>query len=86
MKNELTSKERIEMALQGKQVDHVPYCPFLAYIWEHFQEEIREMGQLKFQQMIGSDPLWRDGPWPVKAIPPQKMETLTTEENGKTIT
>lgn len=86
MNNELTSKERIELALQGREVDHVPYCPFLAYIWEHFPEEIRKMGQLKFHQMIGSDPLWRDGPWPVKAITPQKMETLTTEENGKTIT
>ena len=33
----MTSKERILAALAGQPVDHIPFCPFLAYVWEHLE-------------------------------------------------
>ena len=50
----MTSKERIAAAMQGEAVDHVPFSPFFAYVWEHFPQEIREQGQLAFYQRIGA--------------------------------
>ena len=50
----MTSKERIAAALQGEEVDHIPFSPFLAYVWESFPQEIREQGQLAFYQRIGA--------------------------------
>jgi hypothetical protein len=82
----MTSKERILAALQGKPVDHVPFSPFLAYVWEHFPQAVQDMGQLAFHHRIGADPLWRGSPCPVKTIPPAEMECRTTECNGRTQT
>ena len=79
----MTSKERILAALHGKPVDHIPFCPFLAYVWEHFPQAIRDAGQLAFHDRIGADPLWRGAPCPVKAIPPSGMECKYTESNGR---
>ncbi len=70
----MTSKERIQAALEGREVDHVPFSPFLAYVWESFPEAVREKGQLAFHKDIGADPLWRGAPCPVAAIHPE-MET-----------
>ncbi|OGV71443.1 MAG: hypothetical protein A2269_00610 [Lentisphaerae bacterium RIFOXYA12_FULL_60_10] len=82
----MTSNERILASLQGKPVDHIPFCPFLAYVWEHFPQAIRDKGQLAFHHRIGADPLWRGAPCPVKAIPPADMECRTTEGRGRTET
>jgi hypothetical protein len=80
----MTSKERIIAALHGRPADHLPFCPFLAYVWESFPQEIRDRGQLLFHHHIGADPLWRGAPCPVKAIPPVEMECINTECDGKT--
>ena len=55
----MTSKERIIAALNGDEVDHIPFSPFLAYVWESFPEKIQEEGQLAFHHLVGADPLWR---------------------------
>lgn len=80
----MTSKERIIAALAEKPTDHLPFCPFLAYVWEHFPQEIQSMGQLAFHHRVGADPLWRGAPCPVRAIPPPEMEYRSTEGNGRT--
>ena len=58
----MTSKERIVAALEGQPVDRVPWSPFLAYVWEHFPEEIQKQGQPDFLREVGADPLWRGAP------------------------
>ena len=55
----MTSKERIIAALQGREVDHLPWCPFLAYWWESQPAERRERGQIAFFREIGADALLR---------------------------
>lgn len=64
--SEMTSQERIAAALDGQPVDHLPFCPFLAYVWEHFEPAIQEAGQLAFHHLTGADPLWRGAPCPVR--------------------
>lgn len=55
----MKSKQRIINAIKGKETDKVPWCPFLAYFWESQPKSIRKMGQFKFMQHIGADPLLR---------------------------
>jgi len=62
----MTAKERILAALHGRPVDCLPFCPFLAYVWESYSREIRDRGQLAFLQDVGADPLWRGAPCPVR--------------------
>ena len=83
----MNSKERIEAALNGRPVDHVPFSPFLAYVWESFPQEVRDAGQLAFHHAVGADPLWRGGGGcPVKAILPAGLERKTIEEGNRSIT
>ncbi len=74
----MNSRERITAALDGQAVDHVPFCPFLAYVWDFFPESVRSRGMLAFHQTIGADPLWRGAPCAVKAeIPGLEIVTRT---------
>lgn len=61
----MTSCERITNALEGKLVDRIPFCPFLAYVWESFPQDLQARGQLAFHHQVGADPLWRGAPCPV---------------------
>ena len=79
----MTAKDRLLAALHGEEVDHIPFSPFLAYVWEHFPQSIQDLGQLAFHQRIGADPLWRGAPCAVKAIPPAEIESRNTEGNGR---
>lgn len=79
----MTSKERLVAALHGKPVDHIPFSPFLAYIWEHFPRDLQDQGPLAFHHRIGADPLWRGAPCAVKVIPPADMEVRNTEEKDR---
>lgn len=76
MSEQMTVRERITNALEGQRVDRLPFCPFLAYVWEYFPQEIQQAGMLAFHQMIGADPLWRGAPCPVTASTPG----ITTRE------
>ena len=82
----MTSKERLQAALAGQAVDHMPFAPFLAYVWEHFPKELQDQGQLEFHHRIGADPLWRGAPCPVKTVFPAGVESRTFEENGRSVT
>ncbi len=55
----MTSKERILAALHGQPVDRLPWCPFLAYWWEHQPKSRQAQGQIAFFREIGADALLR---------------------------
>ena len=57
--SEMSSKERIMNAILGKETDHTPWSPFLAYYWEHLPEADRSCGQVKYMKKMGADPLLR---------------------------
>lgn len=82
----MTSKERIVAALHGAPVDHLPFSPFLAYVWESFPRAVQEAGQLAFYHAIGADPLWRGAACAVKAIPPVGIERQVVEEADRVVT
>lgn len=67
---QLTSKERIELALAGQPVDRPAFCPFLAYVWEFFPQDVQQAGQLAFHHDTGADPLWRGAPCVVESHTP----------------
>ena len=81
----MTSKERLHAALNGQVVDHLPFAPFLAYVWEHFPKELQDQGQLAFHHQIGADPLWRGAPCPVRTVAPEGIQNRSFEENGRGI-
>lgn len=66
MKTEMTSRERIIASLHGKTVDHIPFAPFLAYLWESLPLAIQKKGRLSYLKDIGADALWRGTPCPVR--------------------
>ncbi len=82
----MNSRERIVAALHGQPVDHVPFSPFLAYVWEFFPAEVQSAGQLAFHHRIGADPLWRGAPCPLKAIQPEGIERKTVMEGDREVT
>lgn len=59
MIHEMTPKERILNALQGKETDRIPWSPFLTYYWEALPEDIQNAGQFAYLEEMGADPLLR---------------------------
>lgn len=57
--NEMSIKERLLNAIRGKEVDQIPWSPFLAYYWEHLPDDIQKRGQAAYMAEIGADPLLR---------------------------
>lgn len=55
----MQSRERIVNSLKGKEVDRIPWSPFLAYFWEHQSPDIQQKGQLSYLEEIGADPFLR---------------------------
>ena len=45
---EMTSAERLAAALDGREVDHLPFAPNLAYLWESLPARVQSSGQLAF--------------------------------------
>ncbi len=69
MKNEMTVKERILNSFTGKEVDRMPWCPFLAYYWDKLPQETKDKGQFDYMvNVIGSDPLIRGSHTLAKAV------------------
>ena len=66
-------------------MDHVPFAPFLAYVWESFPSELQAAGQLAFHHQIGADPLWRGAPCPVR-VSEKGIRRRTAEEGDRRIT
>lgn len=83
----MKSRERIIRALKGEQTDRTPFCPFLAYWWEHQADEIREKGELEFLESVGADPLFRghypDGDGILLAKKHVEDCKIYTEENDR---
>lgn len=79
---EMTSTERLTAALLGQPVDHLPFSPFLAYVWESFPQEVQRAGIRAFHQRIGADPLWRGAPCPIR-VEVDGVETRSWAENGR---
>lgn len=55
----MTPKERLLNSIYGKEVDRIPWAPFLAYYWDFLDEAIKQKGQFSYYQSIGADPLFR---------------------------
>lgn len=79
----MTSKERIVAALEGRDLDYTPFCPFLAYVWEHFPKEIQDGGQPLFLKQIGADPMWRGAACAVSWRSPKSIEWVSKEIDGR---
>lgn len=81
----MTSKERIINALHGRDVDHLPFSPNLAYVWESFPDGIQRLGQSAFLKQTGCDPLWRGAPHAIRVIEPEKLHRVETQAGDKTV-
>ena len=55
----MTPKERIVAAIQGREVDRLPWCPFFTYWWDEQPEARQKAGQPAFYREIGADALLR---------------------------
>ena len=55
----MTPKERLLAAINGREVDRLPWSPFLAYFWDFQTQELKDRGALSFLEEIGADPLFR---------------------------
>lgn len=55
----MTSKQRLLNAIQGKEIDHVPWAPLLAYYWDFLSPETQASGMVKYCKDMGADPLLR---------------------------
>lgn len=56
---EISSKERLLNAITGKEIDRVPWSPFLAYYWDKLPAAVQKKGQLSYLLEMGADPLLR---------------------------
>lgn len=79
---EMSSKERILSAITGKEVDRIPWSPFLAYYFDHLPEEKRSCGETAYLQNMGADPLMR-GCSPAYRAEWKGTEYHVRQENGK---
>ena len=80
---EMTSRERLLAAIRGQETDRVPWSPFLAYYWEHQPASVQAIGQEKYMQDLGADPLLR-GFHPLFETTPDGW-TLTKRTEGNKI-
>ncbi len=55
----MTPKQRLLAAIKGKEVDRIPWSPFLTYFWEVQPKHIQDKGMLQFYEEIGADPMFR---------------------------
>ena len=82
MPTALSSYDRLRSALLGHSLDRIPCSPFLAYVWEHYPQEIQSLGQRHFLNHIGADPLWRGTPCLVKNSLPQTCTEQRHEQGN----
>lgn len=80
----MTSKERIIAALEGQPLDYVPFCPFLAYVWEHFPKPVQMKGQLAFLKSVGADYLWRGAACPTYPHMPPEVKWVNKQDGPRT--
>lgn len=85
MIEQMTSRERLMSALEGKPVDRIPYSPLTAYVWETFPKEVQDRGADAFHREVGGDLLWRAAPCPVTAKV-EGAEVKNYWDNGMTVT
>jgi hypothetical protein len=67
---EMTSRERLRAALLGEPVDHVPFSPNLAYLFETLPSEYQDLGHMGFSRLVGADLLNRFAPCPTRIVEP----------------
>ena len=74
-------KERLLAALSGREIDRLPWSPFLAYYWEDQPAAVQKRGQLAFLQELGADPLLRGSH--VLHHVQENGFTIRTEQSGR---
>ena len=72
----MTPKARLLAALTGKEIDRVPWSPFLAYWWDG-RTQYHDMGQLAFLESVGADPLLRGFSMPFRFV----LQGVNVREN-----
>lgn len=55
----MTPKQRLLASFHGRDVDRIPWSPFLAYFWDYMPQDVQDKGELSFLEEIGADPLLR---------------------------
>jgi hypothetical protein len=78
----MTSAERLEAALEGRALDHLPFAPNLAYMWESLPDSVQRKGQLAFNEDASADSLWRGAPCPVVAFTDSTEIVESTSPEG----
>jgi len=78
----MDANERLRAALNGEPTDHLPFSPFLAYVWESYPPWVQERGQLAFLRAVGADPLWRGAPCGV-SLAYNGVEVRTREDGPR---
>ncbi|MBS6196342.1 MAG: hypothetical protein KH828_12260 [Clostridiales bacterium] len=86
MKQNLTPKTRILNALQGLEIDHVPWSPFLAYYWDFLPKSIQSKGQFSYLKDMGADPILRGSHELFKVNYKNCTISTSVQGNTKTIT
>jgi hypothetical protein len=76
------SKQRLLNAIRGKEVDKVPWSPFLAYYWENPHPDNPYNDSTQFIKAIDGDPLYRGSHNLVKVSNP-KFEYHETVNGNK---
>lgn len=79
---EMKAKERLLAAITGKEIDRVPWSPFLAYYWDFVDPKIAAAGQVAFLQKMGADPLIR-GSHTLFELKRDHCEIIEKENNGR---
>jgi len=79
----MTSKERLLGAIKGKEIDRVPWSPFLAYYWENLPQSERTCGQVEYLKKMEADPLLRGFACGYRAVHNNCNITISKTENKK---
>lgn len=82
---ELTPKQRLLAAITGKEIDYVPWSPFLAYYWDFLDENIQNAGMVKYCEDMGATPLMR-GTSVLHTLHWKNCEIRQEMRNGKQLT
>jgi Uroporphyrinogen-III decarboxylase len=83
----MSSRERLTAAMEGREVDHLPFAPNLAYMWDFLPQSTRDRGQLAFLHEADADPLWRGVACPSRVRVPgmELRETETRRERVRVV-
>lgn len=82
IRNEMSSRERMEAKLEGKEVDHIPFWPKITDTYINFQSsKWRNSTRREIHQYIGSDFLSYSN-IPIQLVLPDNMSVIHNKKQG----